>query len=147
MHRPVTRLATRLLLLTLLAACASGGSRARPPAERSVRTDSVVVRVTNGDPRPLAIAVAQAGVQTPLGEVAGRGVARFALPAADVARARIALVATANRETMRTVLFDARGGQVVWFDIVPGLVGSQAVVRWPEEGPPRGARGGPDGDG
>jgi len=112
----------------------------RGAPERAVRSDTIVVRVTNRHGQPLAIAVAQQGVQTPLGDVGAGGDARFAFPAALIGRERFTLVAAGNRETMRTAPFAARGGQVVWFDIVPGLGGSEARVRWPVEGPPRRVR-------
>lgn len=143
--RPATvvprRIAMRVaawLSLAAAVACASAGARAGGPSATDARvsSDSVVVRVANRSDRALAIAVARAGAESPLGDVSAGGTARFVLRAADVTRAPVALVATASHESMRTVPFRVRGGQVVWLEIMPGLVGSQVRVRWPEEGPP-----------
>ncbi len=136
MH-PIRRSFIAALLLSTAACSTTPRPAQQLPPERGVRTDSVVVRVANRDPRPLALAVAREGVQTALGEVGANADARFAVPAAVAAGAPIALVATASRETVRTAPFSVRAGQVIWYDIAPGLVGSRARVRWPEEGRPR----------
>jgi hypothetical protein len=135
----LARLATRSLLLPLLGACASAGSRGAQPtrAEESVRPDSVVVRAVNHSDRALTISVAHGDAELRLGEVSAGGEARFSAPAADVAHGPIALVARSSHESVRTATFKAHGGQVVWFDLAPGLDGSRVRVRWPEEGRPR----------
>jgi hypothetical protein len=138
MRHVYPRLATRLLLLTLAGACASGGSRsgAAGAVDQYVRSDTVVVRVANSSDRPLTISLARDADETQLGDVTAGGQARFGVRAALAAKGRIALVARSTRESLRTAPFKAQGGQVVWFRIVPGLAGSQVRVRWPEEGRP-----------
>lgn len=134
-----TRLARAALALAALvlagAACASRAGR--PAGGEIVVPDSVIVRVANRHERALVLSLTRPGSETPLGEVAAGGEGRFALRAAAVRGMALELVAVANRESVRTVPFGARGGQVVWLEIMPGLGGSRVHVRWWDEGPPR----------
>ena len=140
MRNAYTHLATSALLLAGAAACASSRGRTGA-AEAAVRPDSIVVRVANRSVDTLALSLARGSTESRLGSLSPASEGRFTLAARDVNRAQIALVARSHRESLRTAPFRVQGGQVVWFDIVPGIARSEVRVRWPEEGPPRSARG------
>jgi hypothetical protein len=133
------RLATSLPLVALAGACSLIASRGGPPrtAEAPVRSDSVIVRVENRDEKDLSLLLSREGGELPLGAVPAKSEVRFAVRAADVRGGRLSLVTTAPRERMHTASFRVQGGQVIWFEIVPGLAGSRLYVRWWDEGPPR----------
>lgn len=141
MRHTVPRLAARVLLpglglLAFGAACASATSRATHAAVAGEVThrDSVIVKVSNRSDRALTIALEREGVETRLGDVSGGGEARFPLRAADVTKARIVLVATAStereRSTVRSAPLTVERGQIAWFEVVPGLVGSRVFRLW-----------------
>ena len=138
MRHAFSRLTIPALLLTAAGACHHAGPRLSNSAEGAVRPDSIVVRVANRSVDTLMLALARGNNESRLGSVMPAGEGRFTLATRDVDHAQIALIARSHRESLRTAPFRVQGGQVVWFDIVPGLVGSQVRVRWPEEGAPRG---------
>ena len=141
MRHATSRLAPRLLLpacalLGFGAACASVTSPTTHTAIAGEVThrDSVIVKVSNRSDRAITISLERAGVETRLGDVGAGTEARFPLRAAAVTKARIVLVATAStehaRSTVRTAPFTAERGQIVWFEVVPGLVGSRVYPLW-----------------
>ena len=136
MRYAVRRLAARILLLGFGAACASATSRTTHAAVVGEVThrDSVIVKVSNRSDRALTISLERAGVETRLGDVGAGAEGRFPLRADDATKARIVLVATASseraRSTVRSAPFKVERGQIAWFEIVPGLVGSRVYPLW-----------------
>lgn len=127
--------------LALTCACASSRSAApataAPAASERLNPDSVVVRITNRDDHALVVSLYRDAAETRLGSVSAGARERFAVSARKAAGTRVAIFAATSHANVRTVPFRVRGGQVVWLDVSPGLVGSRARVRWPEEGPPK----------
>ena len=125
-------------LVALAAACASHTRAATQPATPPERLnpDSVIVRVANHDDRALVVSLLRGTVEMRLGDVSAGTDGRFAVASRNVGGGPLTLLAITSRANVRTVPFRARAGQVIWFDVAPGLVGSRARVRWPEEGPP-----------
>ena len=132
----VWRAASRFVLVSLCAACASGSTRANRAlfAGEPLRPDSVVVRVVNHVDRAVTVYRVRESGSAALGKVGAGGEARFPLRAADVTGARMTLAAApmGDRTTVRSAPFRVQRGQVAVFVITPSLGGSQVFVDWPK---------------
>ena len=95
--------------------------------------DSVVIRVANRSPGALTVRLLRDGIESPLGEVAAGGEARYPMRAGDITPAQVAFAVTppASNESLRTAPFAVQPGQIVWFEIAPRLVDSRVLIRWP----------------